>query len=58
MQYIVEHIDWMSVKLNGLAILMAAITGQEVALGFAIIASASTIFYNAYRFIKDLKNKK
>lgn len=53
-----NHIDWISIKLNILAIILASITGGELVVAFAIVASFTTIVRNVYTFIKEIKNKK
>lgn len=57
MNYLFNHIDWLSIKMNLAAITLAWITGKEAALVLAALASLSTIAYNAWRFYKDIKNK-
>ena len=54
----VEIIDWLSLKLNGLAIVMAFISGNVLLQALAGVATASTILYNAVRIYKEFKKKK
>jgi len=58
MEHFLNHIDWISIKLNILAIILASITGGELVIVFAIVASITTIVRNVYTFIKEIKNKK
>ena len=58
MEHFLNHIDWISIKLNILAIILASITGGELVVAFAIVASFTTIVRNVYTFIKKIKNKK
>lgn len=58
MQNVFSIIDHMSIKLNSLAWVFLAISPNDVALGFAIAASVSTIAYNWYRYYKDSNTKK
>lgn len=55
MNYLLNHIDWLSVKMNLITITLAWITGKNLALILAILASVSTIAYNCWRFYKDIK---
>ena len=56
--FIANHVDWISVKLTAGSLILAMMTGSGFALFMACLASFSTIAYNWYRFKKDLKNKK
>lgn len=58
MNSIFSIVDHMSIKLNSLAWVLLAISPNDVALGFAIAASISTIAYNWYRYYKDSNSKK
>lgn len=53
-----DVIDWVSFKLNFVAITFIAITGNMILIALGAIATASTIIYNAIRIYKELKNKK
>lgn len=51
-------IDWLSIKLNGIAIGLAVVTGNGVLMGLTGAATVLTIIYNAIRIYKELKHKK
>lgn len=54
MQQILSIIDTMSLKLNGLAWVLVAISANDIGVFFAIAASLSTVFYNWYRYKKEI----
>ena len=53
-----EIVDWLSLKLNGLTIVLAYISGNQLLQALAGVATASTILYNAVRIYKEFKKKK
>jgi hypothetical protein len=57
MEHIYHSIDWLSIKLTGVAIPFLFITGSDVLrlLGYAVMLS--TLIYNGIRIYKELKNK-
>ena len=50
-------IDWVSVKLNGAAIVLAVVTWSTILAWLAGIATISTIVYNGIRIYKELTKK-
>lgn len=58
MERIFDYVDWMSIKMTGISLVLAGITGGNIAMFFAVLASISTIAYNAYRFFNDRKKNK
>lgn len=54
---LLSSIDWRSVKLNGVAILLAIPTWATVLAWLAAVATISTIVYNGIRIYKELKSK-
>ena len=54
---IAEVIDWTSVKLTGGSVFLGLITGNQILMGLAGLATISTIVYNAIRIYKELKRK-
>lgn len=55
MKYILDHIDWLSVKGSLASITLAMITGEMIFKALSALAALSTIAYNYYRFRKDKK---
>lgn len=51
-------IDWLSVKLTGITVAFAVITGSTILSIMAGIATATTIVYNVIRIIKEFKKQK
>lgn len=51
-------IDWLSIKLTGLSVFIAAISGSAVLQWLSGVAVASTIIYNLIRIYKELKKEK
>jgi len=51
-------IDWLSIKLNGLCVALAVISGNQFLGILAGIATASTIIYNGIRIYKEVKKNK
>jgi hypothetical protein len=49
-------IDWMSIKLNAVCFL-GFFTGSNLIATLSIIATVTTIIYNAIRIFKEIKNK-
>jgi divalent metal cation (Fe/Co/Zn/Cd) transporter len=50
-------IDWLSFKLTGVSVLLAAITGGQLLTVMAGIATSTTIIYNVIRIYKELNKK-
>lgn len=50
-------IDWVSMKLTGISVVFALITGGSLMTVLALIATGSTIVYNIIRIYKEVKNK-
>ncbi len=51
-------IDWTSIKLSGLSVVLCLITFSQIMGFMTFIAVASTIVYNAIRIYKEFKKKK
>lgn len=51
-------IDWLSIKLTGIGIMLAAITWNKFVGILSVIALGSTIVYNLIRIYKELKRTK
>jgi len=51
-------IDLVSFKINGIAVFLSAITGNEILMILAGMATATTFIYNGIKIYKELKNKK
>lgn len=59
--FFLNQIEWLSLKLSGLAWVMLGIWGisnQQLALYCAIAASVTTIALNMFKFYKELRKKK
>lgn len=59
MSFIINAIDWVSIKLNtpGIIILLAIDTSTAVKV-FGLLSIISTIVYNSIRIYKEIRNKK
>ncbi len=57
-QLINSSVDWLSIKLTGASILLAAITWNGFIGILSGVALLSTIVYNGIRIYKEIKNKK
>lgn len=53
-----DVIDWLSIKLTGISVTLAFISGNQLVLWFSTVSIATTIIYNLIRIIKEIKNKK
>lgn len=51
-------IDWTSVKLCGVSVILAAITWSQFLGAASFVAVFSTILYNGIRIFKEIKKKK
>lgn len=51
-------IDWFSVKMNGAAVFICAISGQQILYWLGGLATITTIVYNLIRIYKELKYPK
>lgn len=51
-------IDWFSIKLQGVTVALAMITGDSLLLVLTGISVITTIVYNVVKTIKEIKNKK
>jgi len=57
MKTMLNHtIDWMSIKLNAVC-LLGFFTGSTIIATLSVIATFTTIIYNAIRIVKELKKK-
>lgn len=50
-------IDWLSIKLTGVTVVLVAITGGSLLTILGVVSVVSTIVYNAIRIYKEIKNK-
>lgn len=58
MEHIKNAIDWLSIKLTGISLVLAAITWGGFIAFLSGIALCTTIVYNGIRIYKELKAKK
>lgn len=58
MKHISEAIDWLSIKITGGSILLAAITWNQALAILSGVALLSTIIYNGIRIYKEIKKTK
>lgn len=54
---LINSIDWFSIKLNAIS-LIGLLSGEELLVGFAGVATFTTIVYNAIRIYKEIRNFK
>lgn len=54
-QLLTGAIDWLSVKMAGVAFTICFITGNNVVVAIGVMAASSTIVYNLIRIWKELK---
>jgi len=52
------NLDTMSFKLNGISVFLSVITGNEILMILAGMATGTTFIYNGIKIYKELKNKK
>ena len=57
MKHITDAIDWLSIKITTGALLLAAMTWNQILAIMSGIALLSTIAYNGIRIYKELKRK-
>lgn len=58
MNHIMNAIDWLSIKLTGAGVIMAAINWNNLTMTLTILALSTTFIYNLIRIYKEVKNKK
>lgn len=58
MESVLNAVDWVSLKLNGLVIPFLFINPNPFMLWLGAMATLSTIVYNGIRIYKELKAKK
>jgi len=57
--HLISAIDWLSIKLNALAILFTLINPDPFIKALTVLASCVTIGYNSYRWYHEVqKNRK
>jgi len=52
-----NSIDWMSIKLNAICLIGLIATSNLLTI-FTLVATITTILYNAIRIYKEIKNPK